>query len=221
MEFVKKYKVLLALAVVVLLIFIAVASMFSYVNNIRNDGISKENSLIGQYSDNQNELSSYILTFNETLGIADKQSSKLNDILLEAVKGRYDNDTSLEPGTGGSMFSAISEAYPDLTATTATYAKVQDQVVSGRKAYKLQQTLLLDKIRDYNDWKKKGIVKSFVVKNILGFPSDDLVVTAGNQTFRGQAALDQISTLVLTDEAIEAYQTGTQDPLITPDTDEE
>jgi hypothetical protein len=209
MEFVKKYKKLIIGAAIALILIIVGSS-------VRNDGIKKETALVAQYQDNQNELSAYILKFNESLGIADRQSNKLNEILLDAVKGRYDNDTSLEPGTGGTMFSAITEAYPDLTATSETYAKVQDLIVSGRDAYKNKQSLLLDRIRDYNEWRATGLTKSWLV-NTLGFPTDNLKVTVGTNTYRGLDALDQISRLVLTQDAITSYETGTQDPLLTPE----
>lgn len=216
MEFVKNNKTMIILGAIVLVILIFAMSAFNYVNSARNAGIQKETGLVAQYKDNQNELSTYLLQFNETLGIADRQSDVLNDIILDAVKGRYDSDTSLEPGTGGAMFSAIAEAYPDLTATTATYAKVQDLVVSGRNAYKNKQSKLLDLIRDYNTWRETDLIRSFVVKNVLGFPSGTLSVTDSGQTFTGQAALDKISQIVLTQGAVDAYEDGTQEPLITP-----
>ncbi|WP_422390166.1 hypothetical protein [Arthrobacter sp. N1] len=61
--------------------------------------------------------------------IADKGSAQLEEVLTAAVQGRYDGAT--DPGTGGARLSAITEAYPDLTASTESYAKVQDQVASG------------------------------------------------------------------------------------------
>lgn len=208
-----KNKALVGGAVAVLVLVIGVFSTLGYVNGVRNTGIQYEQSLNAQYQSNQNELSTYILQFNETLGIADKQSAELNAILVEAVKGRYDG--AMEPGTGGSMFSAIQEAYPDLTANTEMYARVQDLVVSGRNAYKNDQDLLLDKIRVYETWKDTGLVKSMVV-NSLGFPSDRLEARIGNDVERGEDALDRMKTLVLTDAAVEAYTDGTQDPLIVP-----
>ena len=200
-----------------LIVVIFVISTFSFVNSTRNEGIEKETALMAQYSDNQNELSSYILSFNESLGIADKQSTKLNTIILSAVQGRYDGKlSSAQPG-GGSLFSAIAEAYPDLTATTETYAKVQDLVVSGRNAYKNKQTLLLDRVRDYKVWLDSDLIKSFVIQNVLGYPTDRLEVTTKTGKIHGQEALDKISTVILTPEAQDAYDSGTVQPLITPE----
>lgn len=208
-----KNKAVVGIGITLLVLVIGVFSTLGYVNGVRNTGIEYENSLNAQYQSNQNELSTYILQFNETLGIADKQSAELNSILVEAVKGRYDG--AMEPGDEGSMFSAISEAYPDLTANTAMYARVQDLVVSGRNAYKNDQDLLLDKIRVYETWTDTGLFKSVVV-NSLGFPSDRLEARIGTDVVRGDDALDRMKTLVLTDAAVEAYGDGTQKPLIEP-----
>lgn len=212
MDFVKKNKPLIIGAAVVATLIIVVISFISSVNNTRNTLIQKEQSLVAQYQSNQNELSTYILQFKESMGVADAGSEKLNKILTDAISGRYDNN--MQPGTGGSMFSAITEAYPDLTATTASYAKVQDLVVSGRNQYRNAQNLLLDKVRDYETWTKSGFVNSFIIKNVLNAPTSDMKVTVGANTFRGQDALDKMSQLVLIQEAINSYETGTTEPLI-------
>ncbi len=207
----KPVKQLIIFGGLILAILIIVIVAFTTVNGTRDEGISKSNSLEAQYVDNQNELSSYILTFNETLGIADRQSQKLNDILLEAVKGRYDGDLEM----GGEMFTVISEAYPDLTSTAETYSKVQDAVIDGRDAYKNKQSKLIDMVRDYEDWLEKGLFKSQLVE-FLGFPDDYLEVETASGTLTGEEALDQIKSLVLADEARDAYETGTMEPLISP-----
>lgn len=219
-NFFQKHMKLILGGIAAFVLIIMVLSTFGFVDTTRNEGIQKEAALVAQYNDNQNELSSYLVTTYEALGIADRQSEELNKILIEAVKGRYDNDGSLQPGTGGALFSSITEAYPDLSGNTELYGKVQDQIISGRNAYKNKQTLLTQQIANYNTWRESGLFKSFVVKQ-LGFPSDRLVVTANGQKVRGEDALDQIATLVLTDEARESYDSGTLDPIIMPRGDEE
>lgn len=209
-------KIALIIGIPLVLLVVIAVSIFGYVNSVRNEGIRQEAALVAQYQDNQNELSTYILQFNESLGIADRSSERLNTILSEAIKGRYDGN--MEPGTNGSMFSAIAEAYPDLTASTESYEKVQDLVVSGRNAYKNKQSMLLDRIRVYETWSESGLVKSQVV-NSLGFPSDRLEARVGQDVARGVDALDRMKTLVLVGEAIESYETGTTDSLIKPNED--
>jgi hypothetical protein len=214
-EFLKKYKTLIIVGVIAVVLLIIGGSIYGNINGLRNQAIQKEAALVAQYSDNQNELSTYIVQFKESLGIADKGSDKLETILVEAVKGRYDGN--MEPGDSGSLFSAITEAYPDLTATTESYAKVQDLVVSGRNAYKNKQSKLLDMIRDYNTWRESGLVQSMVIKDIIKAPTDSLKVTVGANTFRGMDALDKISQIVLVQDAIDSYDTGVIEPLIGED----
>lgn len=217
MTFIKSHKGLIVVFGFIAVIAIVLVSFYGSINSIRGTAVDKETALVSQYKDNQQELSSYILTFNETLGIADRQSNKLNDILVEAVKGRYDGDSSLQPGTGGAMFSAISEAYPDLTATSETYANVQDLVISGRVAYKNKQTKLLDLIRDYTQWSEKDLYRMFILNNIVGAPTKNLAVTDAGKSYYGAEALEKISQIVLTQDAVDAYESGLQDPLITPE----
>jgi hypothetical protein len=215
MNFVKSHKGLVFGGAAILVVIIVIASIIGSISSIRNAGIDKETRLNSQYSNNQVFLSDYTLKFNESLGIADRQSSKLNKILQEAIQGRYEN---LQPGTSGSMFSAIQEAYPDLTASTESYAKVQDLVMSGRTEYRNQQVQLNDLIRDYDAWRQKGFWKSFVV-GTLGLPTDELRVTIGDKTLTGREALNKMRQPVLTNDAVKAYETGTQQPLISPEDD--
>jgi hypothetical protein len=204
----------------ILLVVILVISTFSSFNNTRNDGITYEQGLMSQYKVNKDELSTYIVSFNESLGVADRSTSKLDKILSDAVQGRYDNaDGTLTPGTGGAMFSAIAESYPDLTANAETYAKVQDLVISGRTAYKNQQNKLIDMVREYKVWSKKGLVHSQMVKAI-GFPSNDLEITDGTNTYHGIDALDRIDRVIIVKEAADAYDSGTIAPLIKPESDD-
>jgi hypothetical protein len=216
-EFLKKYKGLVITGVVVLIVLIVAGSLYGNVNSLRNTAIQKEAALVAQYGDNQNELSTYIVQFKESLGVADQGSERLEGILVEAVKGRYDG--KMEPGDSGSLFSAITEAYPDLTATTESYAKVQDLVVSGRNAYKNKQSKLLDMIRDYNTWRETDFIDSWIIRNVINAPTDSLKVTVGSNTFRGEDALDKISQIVLVQDAVDSYDTGVLEPLIGDDSE--
>jgi hypothetical protein len=215
----KGIKRLIVWGALALVLIIAAGSLYGFVNTTNSEGVRKTAALTAQYDDNKNELSSYILKFNETLGVADRQSTRLNDILENAVKGRYDNDGSLDPGTGGELFSAITEAYPDLSANSEAYMKVQDEISAGRDAYKNKQSKLLDMVRDFDTWRNTGLIKRNVVA-FLGFPGSFLTVTNGGQTYTGEAALEQVRSIVLTDEAVAAYENGTQAPLITPEGEE-
>ena len=208
-------KNLIIIIAIVVAVIVAGISVFGTFNSIRNQGIEKENALEEQYRGNQNELSTYVLKIKETLGIADRGNNKVDEILVDAIKGRYDGN--MAPGTGGSMFSAITEAYPDLTANTALYAKVQDAIISGRDAYKNAQNKLLNMIRAYENWSQQGFVNSAIV-NMLGFPSEALEARIGDKTYTGKEALNRMKDIVLVKDATTAYETGEMAPLVEPET---
>lgn len=203
----------LALAVIggfVAVVMLVVVSVFVSFNNTQKQGVDLETQLTAQYLDNQNELSSYISGFYETIGVADRKSEKLETILVEAVKGRYDGKTSAQPGNG-QLFSAIVEAYPDLAALD-TYDKVVDYISAGREAYKQKQTKLLDMLRNYDKWRNSGLVKKQMVA-MVGFPSENLKAQIGTEIKRGRDAEDQMYLIVTTSDTKTAYETGTMDPL--------
>jgi len=206
-----KLKWLLIPLVAVLVIVVVVFSTF---NGVQKEGVDKETALNAQYLDNQNELGAFISTFYEQLGIADRKSDKLNQILTEAVKGRYEGETSAQPGQG-QLFSAISEAYPDLTQNLSVYDKVLDTVSSGRQSYKNKQSKLLDMLRSYDRWRTRGILHKALV-GMAGYPSDGLEARIGTKVVHGKDARDQMYLIVLPSDAAEAYTTGTMEPMTIP-----
>jgi hypothetical protein len=209
-KFLTNTKALIGLGVIGALL-ISVLSLFVMFNNAQKDMVKREAALSAQYLDNQNELSTYVSTIKESLGIADRNTQALDQVLADAVKGRYDGDTSAKPG-GGALFSAITEAYPDLSSVSVPYQKVQDAVFSGREAYKNQQTRLLDMLREYDTWRNSGLIHKHVV-SMVGAPSQNLKAQIGTQINRGQDAEDQMYLIVTAGDAQKAYQTGTMDPL--------
>jgi len=189
--------------------------LYGTFNGINKDGVQRETRLSAQYSDNQNELSKFQSGFYEQMGIANLKSDKMDQILSDAVKGRYDNAPQ---GQGGQFFSAMVEAYPDLAGLNS-YDKIMDYVSAGRESYKQQQSKLLDMIREYDTWRRSGLIHRQLVK-ISGFPSSDLRAQIGARAVTGDAALEQMRLIVTTSTTQEAYTTGTMEPMtIAPTTD--
>lgn len=188
------------------------AAVYSYCNGLYRQGIDMETRLNAQYLDNQNELSTYIASFYEQIGVANLKSDKMDQILTDAIKGRYDKNGSVEPGRG-QMFSAIVEAYPNLDLSV--YDKIIDFIRAGREAYKQKQSKLLDMLRAYDKWRKDGYFQQWALRS-LGFPSEALEARIGTNVKRGQAALDQMYLIVLTGAALDAYESGRMDPLPVP-----
>ena len=179
---------------------------FVSLNGKQKTMVAKESALSGQYKMNQNDLSTYVNTIKESLGIAQTGNAALNKVLADAVSGRYDGNTSAQPGTG-TLFSAITEAYPDLTANAALFSNVQSAVLAGREGFKNKQDKLSDMIRDYDTWRNSGFINSFMVR-LVGAPSSNLKAAVGDQVLTGDAALAQMNRQVLAGAAIESYKTG-------------
>lgn len=215
----RKVQVILGVAVAFLVLF---GGAFAKMDGLRHKGVDLETQLTAQYLSNQNELSSFISTFYEQAGIADRNAEQLDTVLEDAIKGRYD-DTGLEagiPGQGNQLISAMVEAYPDLAGLTDQYATLLDTISAGREAYKNKQNQLLDLLRAYDRWRNEGIVSSFLIR-VAGFPSSNLRAIVGETSVTGQAALDQMYRIVLTSAAVDAYETGELDPLQLPPLDGE
>lgn len=187
---------------------------YTTVNNIWNEGLAQERQLTSQYLDNQNELSAYISGFYEMVGLAQAQSDVLDQILLDAVKGRYDEGGF---AVDSPMFTAVVEAYPEAGAAEllSNWGKIQDYVRAGRERYKAKQSKLLDQLRVYDTWRQTGLIRRSIVQ-ILGFPSQNLEARVGDLVLTGQMARVKMYQIVLTSEAIEAYETGVMEPLEVP-----
>lgn len=204
------------IAVVAIALFgcCALVGGYSYVNEARNSGIAYERQLSVQCLDNQNYLSAYVSGFYEQVSVAQAQSDVLDSILLDAVKGRYDKGGF---AVDSPMFAVIAEAYPEagVAELMANWGKIQDYISAGREGYRATQSKLLDQLRTYDTWRRTGIFKSTVVR-MLGFPSNDLEARVGEMIFTGEAARNKMYQIVLTSEAIEAYEKGIMEPLQVP-----
>ncbi len=198
-------KRLAALAVIALLIF----SLFAKVNFLRGQMIALEVGISNQYLVNQNQLSSYVLGFAEQTQIADREVQQLGKILKEAIAGRYDN--SLDAQSSPALYSAIKEAYPQVELKS--YSSIVQFIRANREAFRGQQSILLDKLRNYQSFRNGDIIDSFIVAQ-LGFPSSQLRVSlAGGQTLLGEAALVQIERIITDDTTRASFADGSMKPL--------
>jgi hypothetical protein len=175
-------------------------------NSVTNTGNQKEATLNAQYLDNQNYLSDCITKIREVAGVTKAQSESFTKAMNDAVKGRYDG-RSAEPGA---MFSAIVENYPDLSGLNQAFERAHTTIIGCRTDYRNIQSKLLDMLRDYDSWR----TGSLTVRTFGGDrPSDNLVAQIGSDRSRkGQAALDQMYTIVTVKEAKDAYNNGELKP---------
>lgn len=208
-----KKSTIVTLGIIAAIVF-GVLGFYGYANVTRNTLIQKEVALSAQYQDNQNELSTMISTFYETMGIADRKSDQLDRILSDAIKGRYDTGSSATSAVGGGkLFSALKEAYPDLGGLS-TYDKVLVQLQGDRANFKKVQSKFLDELRDYDTWRAMGFFRSWALGNFA--PSSNLVARIGTKKVTGMAAHEQMELIVLAPDAAKAFDSGTMAPMTMP-----
>ena len=187
---------------------------FGYANGLYNTSLTHERGLGAQYQDNQNYLSAFISGFHEQVGLSRAAGDQFKDILVDAVKGRYDGRKS-GLTIKSPMFFAFKEAYPELgpQALLQTWSKIQEYVQAQREGYRNIQSKLLSRILAYDVWRESGLLRRVFVSAFLNIPSNRLEARIGGKVVRGAAALEQMRKIVLTQGAIDAYQDGTLAPL--------
>ena len=206
---------LIITAVVLGGLFVIGVALYGYANGVRNEMVGQETALNAQYQDNQNELGNYEVSFYEQTGLANLKSEKMNKIISDAVKGRYEGKDGqpVERGQGGAFFSAMVEAYPDLRGQLDVYDKIISFVASGREAYKAKQSKQLDMLRAYESYRQTGWVRSLFV-NWIGYPS--LRAQIGQKVVRGTDALSQMELIVTTETTNQSYESGKMKALTVP-----
>lgn len=178
-------------------LLLGVVLLISFVN-IHNTGVSKENTLNGQYKINQNELSTCLTKIKDSSNLTKAEVAAMTEALTEAIKGRYDGRTP----NAGAMFSAIVEDYPDLAQYDTAFQRAFVVIIGCRDDYKGAQNKLTDQIRDFDTWRQK-----WPTSWLTDTPSDRLRA----DSLRGEPALEQMRRLVLTQDALDAYNDGVLD----------
>lgn len=205
--------VLAVIAVLVGVVGFAAISAYGYVNSLRTESVEREAQLSAQYQSNQNYLSNFQAGFYEQVGVSNLKSEKMDQILIDAVKGRYEKNGGFAPN--GAFFSAIKEAYPDLKGLDV-YDKIMNYVAAGREGYRAMQDKLLDMVRAYDVYRNDGFVQSMIIAKVVGVPSERLEARIGDKVVKGMEARDKMLQIVLTSDAKKAYETGVMEPMQPP-----
>ena len=190
-------------------------SLYGFFNSLNSQRVQYETSLTASYQKNQTELDTYHKKIKEAVGIANVKSDKLDQVLRNAVSGRYgdSNAAGNRQGQGGAFFSAIVEAYPDIRGQLDLYDRIAERVFSGREAFKQKQNALLGEVQAYEVWMNDGLVQSIMIKRVIGAPTDLLQARIGTKVLRGQAALDQIRLVVTSKGTNESFESGQEEAI--------
>lgn len=205
----------IAAAVALVLVVVGGFVFFLVNNSVTNNGNKQEAGLNTQYLDNQNYLSDCITKIRESANVTKAEADKFEQVMVEVIKGRYEGETSAQPGSGA-LFSAIVEQYPDMSGLNKAFERVYTVIVGCRSDYRGKQSQLLDKLRTYDSWR----TGSWTVRTFGGdeYPSDNLEARVSTTVNRGKDARDQMYTIVLVKDSVDAYNTGVlvpEDPFAT------
>jgi hypothetical protein len=201
LEGIKKFWWAIVAAVIVLVVLICLV----VANGVTNQGNKKQQDLIVFYNDTSNVLSDCLVKTKSAVGLANAQTDALDKVITDAVKGRYTDGSSAQVGRG-QLFSALSEAYPDTSALSATFDKVLIVITGCRSNFKDSQSALQRELARFNKWRSG----SFTVRKFGGsnYPNDELKIKAGGTFVKGELALDQMGEMVLVADAETARDTG-------------
>ncbi|HEY9712433.1 MAG TPA: hypothetical protein V6C72_03125 [Chroococcales cyanobacterium] len=185
--------------------------IIGYYNSVQTEGVRLEQGLNAQYNSNRADLGGYVSGLYEQIGVANLKSAKMDQIISDAVKGRYDGN--MKPGNTGSMFSAITEAYPNIDLSV--YDRIVDYIKAKRDSYAADQAKMQTMLQAYDTWRLSGFPHSMIV-GWIGFPSQNLLAFDGKTELHGAAAEDQMRRVIVPSSVNNAYNTGVQDPLPIP-----
>lgn len=212
-------KTMLVLIVVAVVGCAVLGGGYSYVNGVRSQGLAQEKPISAQYQACQLVYSAFTAGFQEQFGTYTASLKGLDTYMTDGVKGRYDTKNAQGKPSGtidaNVFINAIAEAYPNTQGITDLAGKLMDYIQGQREAFKNCQEKLVDMLNNYDLWRANGLVQSQVIK-ALGFPSENLVARLGDQKWTGAVAEDKMYQLVLTSNVLQAYQSGIDQPLLTP-----
>ncbi len=204
-------KALSGIAVIGVLV-IGVLFLFVTINNLQKQSVQREVRLSREYESLKSDLDAFLTTAREQAGVTKAQSAAFDKIMLDAVSGRYQGKegapTTAQPGSG-TLFSAIQEAYPNLDSVNSSYSRILDTISSGRTTFNNGQKKLQDGLREYDTWRKSGIIRSWALSTFIGVPTDNLTVVNGSDRLSGRSAYDKMAKAITSGTTANAFSTGT------------
>lgn len=212
MDFLKKPKVIIG-GLIALTVLIGLFSLIGTYTSVRNEGRSQELALTRQFKATQTQYGQFRTSVYDQLSIAREKRDALDKILVDAVSGRYDKKGGSNEIDRQAVFSAIKEAYPDLSGLDI-YDKIIVQIQAGREAFARNQEQLQDMIRSYDQWRTTGSLLHPWFVEQLGFPSDLLEARIGDKVYRGADAYEKMSRAIVGSDTSAIFESGTDKPLI-------
>lgn len=206
-------KTVVILAILAGLIGLGVYAAGVY-TSVRNEGRTQEIQLSATYKKVQIKYGQWRLGVTDQLGIAREKRDALDTILTHAIEGRYNKPNSPQVDNG-KFFSAITEAYPDLTGQLDVFDKILEYVKQGREIFAQDQIELQEGVKKFNTWRNTGGLFHPMFAGWL-FPDNNLEARNGNQPpVYGQAALELMSRPIVGAETGKIFEDGEDKPIDT------
>ncbi|MDR0405324.1 MAG: hypothetical protein LBH54_00875 [Clostridiales bacterium] len=180
--------------------------VFQAVVKLTNTGKRLETNLNTAYLEAQNYLSHSIMLIRETLQINLREAETLERALAEAITGRYKNAASKD-----AVFNILHESYPDMSAFSASFSRIDAAVQNSRAAFAQMQSKLLQELNAFEQWRTGTFLSRILMKN--NFPDGDLVARIGTARYTGKQALEKMYQIIQTGEGLAAYHQGTHEPM--------
>ncbi len=193
--------------VVLGLLVLSGLSLYGYAVSIRNQALLWETDLNTVYRSYENEMATYVNTFYEQTGLANLKSDKMNEFIKGALEGRFGDSPKASDNL---LFAAVAEAYPG-TDGFSVYDKILPTVAAGREAMRNKQNLVIEKAQKYNNWRKQGIFRAWVLSGV--YPSRDLQVRVGGRMLYAEEALSHLSEPITNAATDKAFETRQMEPL--------
>lgn len=197
---------------------VAVVGFFLYAANVykttRNEGNAKELALTGKFKSMMGEYGQDRMAVTDSLGIARENADAMDKILQNAVSGRYNKEGGKGEVDSNLLFKAISEAYPDLSGVSDLYKKVLDYVIEARKKFGQKQSEIATAVQEYQTWRTTGSLLHPIFASWMGYPSNLIEIRVGDKVYRGQEALDKMSTAIVGSDTNRIIDTGVDEQLV-------
>lgn len=157
---------IIALGVVGVLILILGAFGFTMFSQ-RNVAVSLEENIQAQYVSNKSNYDSMVKSAKEMVQVTDMYADDFEKIYKGLIEGR-NQDTGL-------LFKLVQESNPNLDPTV--YTNLQRELSANRKVFDKNQSMIADKIREYNTYIKKKIIMS-AITNRKPMDAQEFIITS-------------------------------------------
>lgn len=178
---------------------------YVYINDTRNTIIGLETQLSAQDQVMQVELSNHLSKVQSTISYVRFDTQQKKDLGTSLISGIFNGQTSIN-NTG--LVNSLHNVYPELKGDMVKTNEVIDAFKSGQAAFSNSMKNRVDLVRAYDTYLNSNIIRSFVVRNAIEAPTDNLKVIRDGNTYKGQFAMPYLNKLVLTSDATDAVSSG-------------